>query len=216
MWHQIMAKITKFLSLGKQKLQSLFSGEKSENLQGSEKPLSEAEIFDRAYQKATKEFAPQTLEEFVSLIQRTPAKVLSQTDRRRIAAVMSFDERQVSDLMAKEKDMVFVNEKDFLGPLMLDRLYKSGFTNFPVVDNQNHVQGIIHTEELNALTIKKTDRAGKYMTKEIFALHASDSLEFAISEIARTNSYYFLVLDKNEKLAGFFTVQMLLDYLLGI
>ncbi|MDO4612292.1 MAG: hypothetical protein Q4B29_02425 [Candidatus Saccharibacteria bacterium] len=162
------------------------------------------------------EFVPKTLEEFIKVIQRTPRAVLSEEDRGRIAAVMSFDERKVADLMVPKAEMVFVNEKDFLGPLMLDKLYKSGFTNFPVVDNKDHVKGVIHTEALNALEIKKTDRAGKYAEKEVSYLHLSDSLSFAVSEIERTNSYYFLVLDSEEVLAGFFTVQMLLDYLLGL
>ena len=82
-------------------------------------------------------------------------------------------------------------------------------------DNDGKVKGVIHTEALNALEIKKTDRAGKYMDKDVVYLHANDSLAKAVEEIERTNAYYFLVLDKDETLAGFFTVQMLLSYLLG-
>ena len=98
---------------------------------------------------------------------------------------------------------------------MLDKLYKSGFTNFPVVDSKDKVLGIIHTEALNALEIKKTDRATKYLDHTVNYLHTSDTLQFAVDEIERTNSYYFLVLDDTNSLAGFFTTQMLLDYLLG-
>ena len=165
--------------------------------------------------KAEVKYTPKTLEDFVGVIQRTPKNVLSTKDRARIAAVMSFDERAVSDIMVKKSDMVFVNEKDFLGPLMLDKLYKSGFTNFPVVDNSNKVKGIIHTEALNMLEIKKTDRASKYMDKDVVYLHVTDNLKKVIDEIERTNSYYYLVLDEKDELAGFFTIQMLLDYLLN-
>ena len=77
------------------------------------------------------------------------------------------------------------------------------------------VKGIIHTEALNALEIKKTDRAEKYLDKNVCYLHLNDSLKFAVEEIERTNSYYFLVLDESDSLAGFFTIQMLLDYLLN-
>ena len=117
--------------------------------------------------------------------------------------------------MVAKKDMVFVHDKDFLGPLMLDKLYKSGFTHFPVVDNKEHVVGVIHTEALNALEIKKTDRASKYMQKETLYLHENDSLPFMIEEIGRTSSFYFLVLNDKDELAGFLTVEMLLRYLLG-
>ena len=160
-------------------------------------------------------YSPKTLEDFIGVIQRTPTNVLSKRDRARIAAVMNFDERRVGDIMVKKDEMIFVNEKDFLGPLMLDKLYKSGFTNFPVVDNSNKVKGIIHTEALNMLEIKKTDRAAKYMAKDVNYLHDSDTLKDVVEEVGRTNSYYYLVLNNNDELAGFFTVQMLLDYLLN-
>lgn len=160
-------------------------------------------------------FTPKSLEEFVDVVRRTPKSVLSEKDRVRIAAVMSFDERKISDLMVPKSKMVFVKDKEVLGPLVLDKLYKSGFTNFPVVDVKDKVKGIIHTEALNALEIKKTDLAEKYIDKHVNYLHIGDSLRFVVEEIERTNGYYFLVLDEKEKLAGFFTIQMLLDYLIG-
>ena len=92
---------------------------------------------------------------------------------------------------------------------------ESRHEHFPVVDSRNKVKGIIHTEALNALEIKKTDRADKYLNKDFNYLHVSDSLPHAVAEIIRTGSYYFLVLDETDALAGFFTVEILLNYLLG-
>ena len=163
--------------------------------------------------KPEPKYAPKTLEEFIDVLRRTPRTVLGNKDRDRIAAVMSFDERTVSDLMVPKSKMVFVNEKEIVGPLVLDKLYKSGFTNFPVVNNKEKVIGVIHTEALNTLEIKKTDRAEKYLDKKVNYLHTGDSLKFAVEEIERTNSYYLFVLNDDDELAGFFTVQMLLDYL---
>lgn len=162
-----------------------------------------------------KKYIPGSLEDFIDVLRRTPKSILNDTDRSRIAAIMSFEERKVSDLMVSKDKMVFVESKEILGPLVLDKLYKSGFTNFPVVDTKGKVKGVIHTEALNTLEIKKTDRADKYIDKNFNYLHASDSLQFVIEEIERTNSYYFLVLDASDALVGFFTIQMLLDYLLG-
>lgn len=160
------------------------------------------------------EMAPQTLAEFVDLIKHTPKSVLSAKDRRRIAAVMSFDEKKVRDLMIPRKKMVFVRETEILGPLTLDKLYKSGFNVFPVVDDRDHVLGLIHTEALNALEVRETNRATKYLDPRVEYLHSGDSLTTAVSEIERTNEYYFLVLDELDTLAGFFSVQQLFDYLL--
>ena len=161
-------------------------------------------------------YAPKTLADFVGVIQRTPKSVLSSRDRDRIAAVMSFDDKTVDDLMVPKSQMVFVRTNEILGPLVLDKLYKSGFTNFPVEDSRGKVVGVIHTEALNALEIRKADKAEKYVDKNVNYLHTGDSLKHAVEEINRTNGYYFLVLDKDEKLAGFFTVEMLLRFLLEI
>ena len=160
-------------------------------------------------------YTPRSIEDFIGVLQRTPKYILNSKDRDRIAAIMSFDDRKVSELMVPKSKMVFVNNKEILGPLILDKLYKSGFTNFPVVDDHDKVKGVIHTEALNALEIKHTDRADKYLDKNVQYLHLNDSLTQAVSEIERTNSYYFLVLDEHDNLAGFFTIQMLLDYLLN-
>ena len=159
-------------------------------------------------------YTPRSLEDFVGVIRRTPKSVLSLKDRDRIAAVMSFDERTVSDLMIPKSKMVFVGENELLGPLVLDKLYKSGFTNFPVVDAKEKIKGVINTEALNALEIRKMEKAEKYLDKNVNYLHAEDSLKIAIEEIERKNGFYYLVLDKNNDLVGFFTVQMLLDYLI--
>lgn len=168
------------------------------------------------YRKKAPKYAPKDFEEFMDVLKRTPRSVLSDADRARLAAVMGIEGRRVSDVMVPKSQMVFVNEKDFLGPLTLDKLYKSGFVYFPVVNNENHVLGVIHTESLNALEIKKTDRAEKYMSTDVGYLNIDDTLEYAISEMIRTERLYFLVLNPNGELAGFLNLELVFNYLLGI
>lgn len=160
-------------------------------------------------------YTPKTLEEFIGVIQRTPKSIVTKHDRERIAAIMSFDEKRVGDLMASKDEIVFVKRDEVLGPLVLDRLYKSGFRSFPVVDGRGKVIGVIHTEALNTLEIKKTDKAEKYMDEKVHYLKMTDSLEYAVEEIEQTDCYYYLVTDAEGGLVGCFTIQMLLEYLVG-
>ena len=160
-------------------------------------------------------YTPTSVEEFIDVISRTPKSVLSTKDRDRIAAVMSFDDRKISELMVPKSKIIFVNANEILGPLMLDKLYKSGFTSFPVVNGSDKVIGVIHTEALNALEDRHTDRAEKYLDHKVYYLHINDSLESAVTEIERTGSSFFLVQDDHNNIAGFFTTQILLDYLLN-
>ena len=165
--------------------------------------------------KPAPKFTPQNLEEFIDVMRRTPKSILSQPAREKIAAAMSFEDRKIKDIMHPKVDMVFVGAKELLGPLVIDKLYQSGFTEFPVVNTKEHVVGILYTGAFNSLKIKETDQVDKYMEKNIAYLHESDSLEFMISEIHRTNSLYFLVQDANNNLVGFVTIDDLLNYLLG-
>ncbi len=165
--------------------------------------------------KVEKPYTPKSLEEFIGVMQRTPRSILSTNDRERIAAVMSFDERKVGDLMTKRSEMVFVKSDEVLGPLILDKLYKSGQTNFPVVDSHEKVVGILGTEALNALEVRKTEKAKKYMEPEVRYLKTTDSLRYAVEEMKRTGGRYFLVKDDDGETVGSFNVQQLLGYLLG-
>ena len=194
MWFKFLQKITKFLDPKLDKYRE-------------KKPTAKP--------KPTPKYTPKTTEEFIDLLRRTPKSILDDTARERISAVMSFDDRTIGSIMIPKSKMVFVNEADILGPLALDKLYKSGFTNFPVIDNRNQIKGVIHTEALNALEIKKTDRASKYLDPAVHYLHTGDSLKYAVTEIERTGSNFFIVLDDSDELAGFFTIQQLLNYLLG-
>ena len=165
--------------------------------------------------RVDKPYTPQTLEEFVGVLQRTPRSVLSGADREKIAAIMSFDERTVSELMVPRDKIVFVKSDEVLGPLTLDKLYKSGHTSFPVIDGREKIVGILNTEALNMLEVRETEKASKYMDKDLKYLKVTDSLQFAADEMKKRGGRCFLVKDENSKVVGLFTLEQLLDYLLG-
>ena len=160
-------------------------------------------------------YTPDTLADFIDVMRRTPKNILDQSAREKIAAAMNFDERTVKDLMHPKVDMVSVDAKEMLGPLVIDKLYQSGFTQFPVMNSKEHIVGILYTGNFNSLEIKETDQAEKYMSKTVSYLHESDSLEKMITEIHNTNSLYFVVLDDTNDQTGFITIDDLLNYLLG-
>lgn len=160
-----------------------------------------------------KPYTPQSLEDFVKVIQRTPKTVFDSTDRARLAAIMDLNNQTVKDLMTPKSQMITVQKDEILGPLVLDKLYKSGLTDFPVIDTEENLIGILHTDTLNSLETKTTNPASKYLDQNIHYLHTTDPVNHAIEQIIHQNTLYFLVLDKHGSLAGFFTLKMLLDYL---
>lgn len=161
-------------------------------------------------------YVPETLEDFIGVMQRAPQSVLSGKERALIAACMSFSERRVSEIMMPRGEITFVYEHDFLGPLMLDKLYKSGSSHFPVLSSDGHqIIGVIHTDQLNSLEIKNTDRATKYLDKKVYYLRGDYTLEQAMAAFLRTNCFFFIVIDAQGQLIGLLTYKMLVAYLLG-
>lgn len=161
-------------------------------------------------------YLPETPEDFLWFLKKTPESVLSMSDRVRIAAVMAFRGRRVREVMTPKSQVTFVHEHDFLGPLMLDKLYKSGQEHFPVlaVDGRT-VSGVIHTEALNSLKVEATERAAKYMSAEVCFLREDYTLEQALAAFLRTNSFFFVMIDKTGAMTGLLTFQKLITEVVG-
>ena len=161
-------------------------------------------------------YVAESVEDLIGVLKRCPKEVLTGKQRALIAASMSFGDRTVGEIMMPRSEITFVYEHDFLGPLMLDKLYQSGSSHFPVLSSDGHqIVGLIHTDQLNSLEIKETDRAAKYIDKTVYYLRSDYTLEQAMAAFLRTNCFFFLVVDKNGQAVGLLTYQMLIAYLLG-
>lgn len=157
--------------------------------------------------------APETREDLFALLREAPMTVLTGQERKAMSAVLSLPDVLVAELMTPKAKMVFVDKYETMGPLVLDRLYKSGFTFFPVVDGNQHIIGILQTTLLNSLDIKDTHQAVDVMDPRVYYIRMDYSLEQALKAFVRTNSQLMLVVDRYEKLVGMLTFSHLLDYL---
>ena len=117
--------------------------------------------------------------------------------------------------MLPRKNITFVHENDFLGPLMLDKLYKSGLSHFPVLGKNGGIVGILQTDSLNRLEIKDTERASKYLDPKIHYVGADYGLKEAFAMFLRTDSGFGLVVDEAGAVVGLITLRMLIENLIG-
>ncbi len=162
-----------------------------------------------------KPYTPKTTEDFLALMKRTPRSVLNSRERHVIATIMNFPSVRVSEIMLPPSSITYVRDDEILGPLTLDRLYHSGFQHFPVINYDRRIVGLIHTTALNSLEIKQTNRASEILDPKVFYLREDYTLNQALAAFLRTNCYFFLVVDRYERIVGMLTYQMLIDFLLG-
>jgi CBS domain containing-hemolysin-like protein len=160
-------------------------------------------------------YTPASKRELMEVMRRCPEEVLSGEEREIIAAAMSFGERPVSQVMLARADMTFVHENDFLGPLMLDKLHRTGFLHFPVLGASGRITGLLHTKDLNDLKIRETDRALKYLDENVYYIREDHTLAMALAAFIRTNCHFFIVIDRLERPVGLITYEMVAERMLG-
>lgn len=157
--------------------------------------------------------APETREDLFALLREAPMSVLTSAERKAMAAVLSLPDAKVSEIMTPATKIVFVDQNETLGPLVLDRLYRSGFMHFPVIAEKSHIIGTLETTLLNSLNTKETNIAKQVMDPRVYYIREDYSLEQALKAFLRTNSHMMLVIDRYEKLMGMLTFAQLMDYL---
>lgn len=158
---------------------------------------------------------PATRDDLFALMREAPMSVLSPQERKAMAAVLSLPDVKVGEIMTPQLKMVFVSKDEMLGPLTLDKLYRSGFTYFPVVDARKHIIGTLHTALLNSLDVKETQPAESVMDPRVYFIRMDYSLEQALKAFLRTNSQLMMVVDRYERLVGMLTFEQIMNYLFG-
>ena len=164
---------------------------------------------------APEPYTPTSTTDLLALLRRTPDFVLTDHERQNIIAAINFPTAKVSDLMLPRADITYVKEDETLGPLTLDRLYRSSFQHFPVQDATGKIIGVIHTAALNHLDTKSTPRAADLIDPELYYLRSDYTLAQALAAFLRTNCFFFLVINQRSQIVGLLTYQMLIEYLLG-
>lgn len=160
-------------------------------------------------------FTPSSIIEFLNVIKRTPYSILSQQERNVIASAMNFSRTTVADIMLPPSEITYVHDNELIGPLTLDRLYRSGYQHFPVIDSHNKIIGILHTTALSSLEIKESSRADEILDRKVYYIRADYNLNQALAAFLRTNCYFFLVIDRSERIVGLLTYQTIMEYLFG-
>ena len=160
-------------------------------------------------------FTPKTEEELIAVIKRTPKSLLDAKTRNLLASAIAFDKMAVSVIMSPKREMEFLHESDFLGPLTFDKLYKSGSTRFPILDQNDQVCGILNTDNVDPLAITEETPITKYMSTDVVFVRADYTLEMLLATFLRTNSSYCIVVDRDAKIKGFITLDTLMFVLFG-
>lgn len=158
---------------------------------------------------------PKSQADFLKILQMTPRDVLDYRARQIITMAFQLPKTHASDLMLPKSKITYVHDDEVLGPLTLDRLYKTGFDHFPVIDQKDNVIGTVHTTSFNNLEIKETSLVRDILDPSIYYIRGDYTLEQVLAAFLRTNCYFFLVVDGFGRTIGMLTFARLISFLFG-
>lgn len=142
--------------------------------------------------------------------------ILTAHEKTLLASALVFRDKTVKQVMTPKKDMVTVPASEFLGPLVLSELHRSGHSRLPVVGKDiNHVVGVLYLQDLLSLNSKKSVSAEKAMDPKVHYVGHNDSLETALGIFLRSHHHLCIVLNDDGQTVGLITIEDVLEALIG-
>ena len=180
----------------------------------SDPDIPKAPTFQPA-SSATSDDTPQTRADIFEILTQAPHNIFSQRERNMMTNLLDLPAIKVSEIMLPASKIVYVDADEVLGPLTLDRLYRSGFSHFPVKDDKGSLIGCVHTTHFNNLDIRNSSRVADILDPDLYYVRDDYSLEQALDAFLRTNAFFFLVTDRYGKVTGLLTFNDFCRHLFG-
>jgi CBS domain containing-hemolysin-like protein len=142
--------------------------------------------------------------------------ILSAEEKKLVVHSLSFSDKTVGDIMIPADKITSLKKTEFLGPLTLDELHKSGHSRLPVIGTDiNHIVGILHLDSLLALDTKRSVTAEKAMDSHVHYIRQDQTLPRALAALLRTHQHLFIVIDKSRLTVGIITLDDVIEALIG-
>jgi len=153
-------------------------------------------------------------EELLAEVDRD-AQVLDKDEKLLIKQALIYQDVLVRDIMTPRSVLTTVGEDDTVGPLLLDRLHKSGHSRFPVIrEDMDHVVGVLYMHELVPLD-PKLKKVGDAMSHKVFYVHHDKSLDHVLQAFLRTKHHLFMVVNEFEEVVGVISIEDVLETIIG-
>jgi len=143
------------------------------------------------------------------------SSILSADEKKLLQQGLKFESVKIGDVMTPRSVIDTVEVNETLGPVVLDRLHKTGHSRFPVIDRDlDHVVGMLFLHDLVPLD-PKLKRARDGMSHKVYYVHQDRNLEHALHAFLRTKHHLFIVVNDFSEVVGLVTIEDCLEQILG-
>lgn len=142
-------------------------------------------------------------------------QVLDKDEKLLIRQAMRYRTMLVKDIMTPRSVVVTVAADDTVGPVLLDRLHKSGHSRFPVIEEDfDHVQGVLYMHNLVPLN-PKHKKVADAMSHKVYYVQQDKSLDHVLQAFLRTKHHLFMVVNEFEEVVGVVSIEDVLETIIG-
>ena len=152
--------------------------------------------------------------ELLELIHRSPG-IMNKDEQQRLIASLAFDAKSVHEVMTPRSMIEAIPAGETLGPLVMDELYKTGHSRFPVYDGDlDHIVGMIYLHDL--LDLKSGNKsAEKTMQKKVHYIREDRDLSHALHGFLSTHHHLFVVVNEYRETVGLLSLEDVVETLIG-
>ncbi|NCU30417.1 CBS domain-containing protein [Candidatus Saccharibacteria bacterium] len=140
---------------------------------------------------------------------------MTRAELSRLKANLRFDSLKVDDILTPRKDVVAISKDEVLGPLVLDEMYKTGHSRFPVYDQDiDHVVGILHLQDIVDVTVgqKIVEDA---MRRPVMVVNHDQNLSSVLNLFVKKHQHLAVVTNDRKKMIGVVSLEDVFAELIG-
>jgi len=126
---------------------------------------------------------------------------------------LSFGDKLVHDHMVPRRVIRFVSGEEAVGPVLLDELHESGFSRFPVINDEGEILGTLYLRDL--MKLQGGGIVKQVMKNKVYYVNESSPLEHVLAAFLKTKHHIFMVVNEFEEIVGLITIEDVVEQILG-
>jgi CBS domain containing-hemolysin-like protein len=159
-------------------------------------------------------YEKEDLSELLEKQRELPDNRILESDIDLLQHALWFGDKLVGDAYVPLRAVQTVAESEAIGPKLMDDLYKSGHSRFPVYkDDQSNIVGTLYLRDLVQKQVKGHVR--DVMKPDVFYVHEDFTLPQVLQAFLKTKHHLFIVVNSFEEFVGVITIEDILEQVIG-
>lgn len=155
-------------------------------------------------------------DELLEMIKQS-GDALEPHEKELVVNSLQFDTMRIKNIMTPRSVVDTISKDEVLGPLVLNDLYKTGHSRFPVIDTDiDHIVGILYVRDLLVVSgSKNSKKVSHVMDEEVCFIREDQNLARALRAFIKTEKLLFVVVNEYRETVGVVTLEDVIEALIG-